>query len=181
MISIITPVYNTGPLLKQTIKSVLDQNGYNNKLPPDYELIVIDDNSDDEETLKILETLPNLSNRIRVLKNQQKKGVSGARNTGIANAKGNWLAFLDSDDLLIEDSLAYRWDYIQKNQDCRWLATPFYLLKAKTLEKKPFSETSPSLYKIIYNEIDQGNAAILKHPVKVLCGQVIWLYVKYSG
>lgn len=86
LISVIIPVFNREHLLKRAIESVLAQSFL------DYELIVVDDGSEDGSF-----ELASSYNGVRVLK-KKNGGVSSARNFGVNNSKGEWLAFLDSDD-----------------------------------------------------------------------------------
>jgi glycosyltransferase involved in cell wall biosynthesis len=87
-ISVIIPLYNKEMFICDTISSVLSQTF------KDFELIVIDDGSSDTSIKKLDEFN---DKRLRILQ-QQNKGVSVARNTGILNSKANWIAFLDADD-----------------------------------------------------------------------------------
>ena len=95
LVSVIIPTYNRGWIVKEAIDSVLEQD-FN-----DYELIVVDDGSDDN-TPAILKAY---GNKIMVL-HQPNKGVSAARNRGIAAASGRLIAFLDSDDLWLPGKLS---------------------------------------------------------------------------
>lgn len=88
MISVIIPTYNRAYLIREAIDSVLGQTN------PNLELIVVDDGSTDETA----EVLARYGERVRVIR-QENRGVSAARNAGIAAASGEWIAFLDSDDL----------------------------------------------------------------------------------
>ncbi|MEO5984832.1 MAG: glycosyltransferase family 2 protein, partial [Ferruginibacter sp.] len=94
MVSIIIPHYNRSLLLKQTVDSVLAQTNKS------WELIIVDDGSDDEEYDAVLK-LKGKDKRIAVLKRvSAHKGPSACRNEGVAAAQGGYLLFLDSDDLL---------------------------------------------------------------------------------
>lgn len=91
--SIIMPVYNTGSRVIEAIESVLAQTD------PDFELLVIIDASPDDASERIacfLKSTPDP--RIRVFDNTINRGVSAVRNQGLDEARGSWLAFLDSDD-----------------------------------------------------------------------------------
>ena len=97
LVSIIMPSYNTGCFIKETIESVLAQS-YSN-----WELIIVDDCSKDN-TDDIVK--PYLSDaRIRYLKNETNSGAAVSRNRALREAKGRWIAFLDSDDLWESDKL----------------------------------------------------------------------------
>jgi len=91
LISIIMPTYNRKNTLPRAIQSVLSQT-YKN-----WELIIVDDGSIDN-TSELIEEYSKKNKKITYIQNTHKKGVSGARNTGIEKAKGEYIAFLDSDD-----------------------------------------------------------------------------------
>jgi glycosyltransferase involved in cell wall biosynthesis len=95
-ISVIIPTYNRAEYVVQSVESVLAQTF------PDHEVIVVDDGSTDD-TRAALERFAR-SPKFRYL-HQANAGRSTARNTGIAEAKGEFLLFLDSDDLLLPDAL----------------------------------------------------------------------------
>ncbi len=88
-ISVIIPAYNCEQYINKAIESVLKQT-FNN-----FEIIVIDDGSQDN-TYQIANSYKD--ERISIIRNQQNLGVSTARNFGIEEAKGNWIALLDADD-----------------------------------------------------------------------------------
>jgi glycosyltransferase involved in cell wall biosynthesis len=94
LVSVIIPTYNRGWIVQEAIDSVLDQDFR------DFELIVVDDGSDDN-TREILRAY---GKTITVL-HQSNRGVSAARNRGIAEAAGRLIAFLDSDDLWLPGKL----------------------------------------------------------------------------
>ena len=90
MVTVILPVYNRIDTVKSSIESVLNQS-YRN-----FELIVVDDGSDDGSK-ELLESLK--EEKITLLHNATRKGVSTARNRGLEVAKGKYVAYLDSDNL----------------------------------------------------------------------------------
>lgn len=102
-ISVIIPVYNCGEYIGATLKSVINQDF------KDYEIIVIDDGSTDDSLEIIHETLRNGSVRYRVV-HQENAGVSVARNNGIKIAQGNYLVFIDGDDIVMENHLSILYD-----------------------------------------------------------------------
>ncbi len=91
-VSVVIPAYNAEKTIGCAIDSVLKQTF------TDFELIVIDDCSKDN-TYSIVYDLAQQDDRIVLLKNKENSGVSVTRNYGISEAKGEWIAFLDSDDL----------------------------------------------------------------------------------
>lgn len=98
LISVIIPVYNVESYLNRCIDSVLSQD-YKN-----IEVLLIDDGSTDNSS-KICDKYVLKDNRIKVL-HKENRGPSEARNTGINNAKGDYLIFLDSDDFWCENFLS---------------------------------------------------------------------------
>lgn len=100
-ISVIVPAYNSAIYIEECLRSVVAA------MPPKvaWEALVVDDASSDD-TLRIAQTVAAGEERFQVFAQKSNKGVSAARNRGIANARGRWLLFLDSDDELEADSLA---------------------------------------------------------------------------
>lgn len=98
-VSIIVPVYNTERFLPQCLDSILAQT-YS-----DWECLLIDDGSTDNSG-KICDEYSVKDGRFRVY-HEENHGVSTARNIGLANAGGEWLAFADADDWLLPDALSY--------------------------------------------------------------------------
>ena len=95
--SIIMPIYNTENYLERSILSVLHQSY------TDYELMCVDDGSADSSA-QILSTFSDNA-KIKILKHECNKGLFCARKTGVQNATGDYVLFLDSDDWLEQDTL----------------------------------------------------------------------------
>ena len=96
-VSVIMPSYNTGKLIADSIRSVQAQTY------PDWELLIVDDCSTDgtDEAVRPFLADP----RIRYLKNTENSGAAVSRNRALREAKGRWIAFLDSDDLWLPQKL----------------------------------------------------------------------------
>jgi len=109
LVSIITPLYNSNNFVGNTIKSVQAQTYLN------WELIIIDDASTDESA-KIAESFSTQDKRIKLIKLDSNKGPAVARNKGIKECSGRYIAFLDSDDLWHEQKLNKQINYMKKNQ-----------------------------------------------------------------
>ena len=106
-ISVVMPVYNVEAFVAQAIRSVLEQSF------TDFELLIVDDGSTDSS----LSIAAGFSDpRIRVLQ-QANRGLAGARNTGIRSARGDLIAFIDSDDLWTGDKLARHVAHLDANPD----------------------------------------------------------------
>lgn len=103
--SVVIPAYNRGLAIAPTIKSLIEQT-YDN-----FECIVVDDGSNDSDVLQA--TLSSFDDQ-RISYIKQKNGGGGAaRNTGIIAAKGDFIAFLDSDDLFLKNKLQKMYDFIE--------------------------------------------------------------------
>ncbi len=94
-VSVIIPVYKAENYIEGTLRSVLNQNHQN------LEILIIDDESPDK-SIKICQQFTDP--RIHIIQ-QKNRGLAGARNTGIRHAQGEYLAFLDADDLWLADKL----------------------------------------------------------------------------
>lgn len=97
-VSVVIPVYNTAEYLAEAINSILHQS------LQEIEIIAVNDGSSDN-SLEVLEQLANRDVRIKVISFDKNVGVSICRNTGMENAKGEFLYFFDSDDILEPDCL----------------------------------------------------------------------------
>lgn len=102
-VSVIIPTYNRSWIIKEAIDSVLAQDY------KEFELIVVDDGSTDHTS----DVLDSSRNVIKVL-SQKNKGVSAARNRGIAEASGQFIAFLDSDDLWLPQKLSAQVEFFNQ-------------------------------------------------------------------
>lgn len=127
-VSIITPVYNCEKYLTRTIESVQKQT-YEN-----WEMILIDDCSTDTSK-EIIRKFEIFDERIKYIKNQQNSGAALSRNKGIEVARGDFIAFLDSDDVWDPYKLEKQLNFMIKN-------------------KYDFSSTA-------YNKINENNEIIL--------------------
>ena len=107
LVSIIMPSWNTGRFIAESIQSVLDQT-YKN-----WELLIIDDCSTDNTDDVVKPFLAD--ERIRYLHNQKNSGAALTRNYGLREARGEWIAFLDSDDLWMPEKLEKQVEFMKKN------------------------------------------------------------------
>jgi len=108
LISIITPTFNSEKYIEETIQSVLNQT-YKN-----WELVIVDDASTDT-TSKIIKELQDKDSRIQFLQLGINSGAGIARNKGIEMAQGEFVAFLDADDLWKPEKLLKQLDFMNKN------------------------------------------------------------------
>ena len=106
LVSIIMPSWNTERFIAETIKSVINQT-YTN-----WELLIVDDCSTDK-TDEIVASFND--NRIKYFHNEKNSGAALTRNKALREAKGEWIAFLDSDDLWMPEKLEHQIDFMNKN------------------------------------------------------------------
>ncbi len=105
LVSIVTPVYNAEKFISETIDSI------QNQTYKDWELILVDDCSSDSSYDIISEYMKN-DKRIRYIKLEKNSGAAVSRNTGIKNAKGRFIAFVDSDDIWLPKKLEKQVNYM---------------------------------------------------------------------
>jgi glycosyltransferase involved in cell wall biosynthesis len=102
LVSVIIPTYNRAGLVAEAVASVQAQTCR------DFEIVVVDDGSTDGTAERLVQVRD-----VRLLRHKTRRGVAAARNSGIAAARGEWLAFLDSDDLWLPEKLARQMAYLQ--------------------------------------------------------------------
>ena len=111
-VSIVTPVFNTPlPWLEECVQSVLNQ------VYEEWELILVDDNSDDPDLAKRLPELAASDPRITLSRIEARGGISAASNRALELAEGEWIGFLDHDDLLEPDALFRHVRWLQDHRD----------------------------------------------------------------
>ena len=108
LVSIIMPAYNAEKYIEEAIQSVLKQT-YTN-----WELIIVNDNSADD-TEKIIKKYQGEDKRIKLHSLPKNQGVANARNTAIQNARGRYLAFLDSDDMWLPEKVEKQIRFMREN------------------------------------------------------------------
>ncbi|MEI6067645.1 MAG: glycosyltransferase [Methylococcaceae bacterium] len=118
LVSVVIPTYNRSAFVSEAIDSVLSQTF------TDYELIVVDDGSTDNTK----ETLKQYGDKINYIF-QENSGVSAARNTGIKNSTGQWLAFLDSDDEWMPEYLATQMEAIRRSTEICMQTTDCFTIR----------------------------------------------------
>ncbi len=125
-VSVIIPTYNLATHLPEAIASVHTQQF------PDVEIIVVDDGSTDD-TAKVLEALTE-SGDLRWFR-QNNAGAAAARNRGIQEARGGWIAFLDADDLWLPGKLAAQLQQLREHPEAVFSYTDVRLRSESNLER----------------------------------------------
>ena len=130
LITVVMPNYNGRRFVEQAIDSVLNQT-YSN-----FELLVVDDCSKDD-SLQLIQQKAQSDDRIRIIALEHNAGVANARNVGIKEAKGEFIALLDNDDLWTEDKLERQLALAQKGADIVYCSYDFIDEQNNSI-KKPF-------------------------------------------
>ncbi len=160
LVSVITPVYNSAKFLKETIDSVIKQTY------PNWELILIDDGSSDTSDKLCLE-MSKTDPRIRFEKLPINKGAAFCRNRATDLATGEYIAFLDSDDLWSPDKLEVQLRFMQ-DENCGVSFTTYLHVdeKGKSLNKRIVAMPFLS-YKKQYRNNYIGNLTGMYHARKI--------------
>lgn len=109
LVSIITPCYNSAPYITEAIHSVISQS-YSN-----WEMLIVDDCSSDNSS-SIIQSYASIDNRIKYFKTEVRSGAPAQpRNIGIEKAQGEYIAFLDSDDIWLSDKLKEQCEFLEEN------------------------------------------------------------------
>ena len=108
LVSIIIPTYNSSKYIEDALNSVITQD-YVNK-----EIIIVDDGSSDDTIAKLTPYL----DEIKIIK-QKNMGSGAARNNGLENSNGKYIAFLDSDDLWLPGKLSAQIEYLEEHPDVK--------------------------------------------------------------
>lgn len=155
LITIIIPTYNRAHFLPRSVQSALAQTF------KEFELIIVDDGSTDN-TVDVIQQFDDL--RIRYLY-QENQGVSVARNFGISQAKGKYIALLDSDDTWHPEKLEKQLAFVQNNPEFGLIYThydQFFVEKSKIIHRRP-TTTSCTFNDLFLNcDIATSSTLILK-------------------
>ena len=108
LVSIIMPSYNCGKFVEETIRSIQSQTYQN------WEIIFMDDCSTDD-TVRLVSDLREKDSRIKLFQNNYNSGAAVSRNNALREAKGRWIAFLDSDDQWMPDKLEEQVRFMEEN------------------------------------------------------------------
>lgn len=144
-VSIIIPTYNRANLISEAIDSVLAQT-YRN-----FEIIVVDDGSTDNTK----EVLSKYNGQIKYIY-QDNKGGAEARNNGIKNAQGEYIAFLDSDDLWLPNKLEKQVKYLFDNINISLIYSDAYLSNSENVDSK-------TLFDIVHPFLSNDKKEVLRY------------------
>lgn len=158
-VSVIIPVFNVEKFIAATIQSVLEQTYQN------FELLIIDDGSPDR-SVEICQQFKD--SRIKII-SQKNRGLAGARNTGIRHSEGEYLAFLDGDDIWLPEKLEKHIEHLENSP-----AVGVSFSRSATIDEasKPLGGyLMPKLkeiaipYLLCCNPVGNGSAAVIRKVV----------------
>jgi len=137
LVSVIVPCYNQAEFLPETLESVLNQSWQN------WECIIVNDGSQDNTAL-IADDWCKRDRRFRLI-NQDNQGVSAARNTGILSSKGDFIQFLDGDDIISNDKFKLSLDLANSDEECILVISDFKMFtNSLKNESEPYCKLIPS-------------------------------------
>ena len=145
LVSIIMPLYNCEQFISEAIESVIVQTYQN------WELLVVDDKSTDN-SLDIVKSYLQKDNRIKLIALKKNEGVAVARNMAIKEAKGKYIAFLDSDDIWLSDKLKIQISFLMDNN-----LVLTYSAYETIDENSKYINTRDSLPSISYQDMLKSN------------------------
>lgn len=160
-ISVVMPAYNSKDYIAEAIDSILNQTFKN------FEFIIINDGSTDN-TGEIIKEYEKKDDRIVYLENEENRKISYTRNRGMENAKGPYIAFMDSDDISLPERLQKQIKYMEENPECGIVSsfvedddktdnprpTDDHDLKLHLLYGSPFSASGAMIKKSFFDEHD---------------------------
>lgn len=157
MISVIIPVHNTNPeWLGISVTSILDQTF------KDFEILLIDDASTNQDTINLLNQLDGYD-KVEVIRLETNKGISGALNIGISQAKFDIIARMDSDDYSLPDRFQKQYDYLQSNPSVDLVGSNLHYMVLHNNDWVISSEQTEHP-EIITKELAKGSLWFLNHP-----------------
>ena len=138
LVSIIMPVYNSEAFLKDSIESIKKQTY------PNWEIIMVDDNSNDNSFDVMNNLTTDIKSKTKLIHFEQNRGTAIARNTALDLSEGEYIAYLDSDDIWMEDKLEKQIKFMKENNYAFTMTSFCYLHKdgsEKTIRNLPKSLT----------------------------------------
>lgn len=146
LVTVIMPVYNAERYMEQSIESIIAQTYQK------WELLIVDDGSTDS-SVQIMQEYCSRDRRIQMILSTGNEGVASARNKGIQAAKGEYIAFLDSDDLWKAEKLEIQIHYMQEH-NCGFVYSAYDVIDEKNVYQKTIT---PYWDKVSYKKLLNTN------------------------
>jgi glycosyltransferase involved in cell wall biosynthesis len=151
VVSVVIPAYNVAPYISETLRSVFAQTFAG------YEVIIVNDGSPDTEELE--QALEHYLNRVVYLK-QENRGAGAARNAGIMAARGEFIAFLDADDLWLPDYLSEQLAFMRSG-DYDLVYADALLFGQSQMAGRTFMQIAPSKGKVTFQSLISGECNVV--------------------
>lgn len=159
LVSIITPAYNCVGTIKETYESIKSQT-YSQ-----WEWIIVEDHSNDN-SFNFIKKLVSGDSRVVLLQTNKNSGAAAARNVGINYAKGRFMAFLDADDLWLENKLEQQIQFMIEN-DYALTYSNYYLLYRDNKKKAFKLKSDFASYKTLLRKNDMGCLTVMYDTNKI--------------
>jgi len=160
-VSVVIPCYRAGRYLSEAINSVLTQESRVSPL----EVIVVDNHSPDDETRDALASWRR-DGRVHIVENAEDLGPAAGRNVGIGLARGEWVAFLDADDVWLPGSLEARWRAIESEPDAEWLGADYRMwYEDGSLEETGHYQKDDVVGRVLAPAYESGRTLRLSRPI----------------
>jgi glycosyltransferase involved in cell wall biosynthesis len=165
-----------GEYLAEAVLSVLGQKGERVEQVTELEVLVIDDHNEDPETHAAFDNVTRLDPRVTVLRNEGLNGSAASRNVGIRNAKGDWIAFLDADDIWLEHALEVRLAALEGDKSVGVISADMVLwIDTEQIDLEGFFATRPKPRKLLAEAFDSGKPVRFQKPVaQLLESSFLW-------
>jgi len=144
LVSIVILAYNAEAYLRECLQSVVDQT-YTH-----LEILVIDDASSDN-TLSICNQYARDDNRVSVLPQAENRGIAACRNQGIEHASGDFLAWLDSDDVAMPERIATQVGYLQDHPECVLVSSDLIIIDegSRVVGARTYPQSDAEIRKVL--------------------------------
>jgi len=159
LISVIMSVYNSEKYLVRAIESILYQTF------PDFEFIVIDDGSTDR-SLEIMQAYAKQDDRLRIIVNENNQGLARSLNIGIANAKGEFIARMDADDISFPDRLQKQLSFLLAHPEIMILGGSQVFIDHDG--KETYALSFSNQQSVLRWNMLLGNGLIVSHPTVMI-------------
>ncbi len=171
-VSVVIPCYRAGKYLSEAIYSVLAQESGVRSL----EVVVVDNHSPDDETRQVLASWRR-DGRVRIVENAEDLGPAGGRNVGIGVARGEWVAFLDADDVWLSGALDARWQAIESEPEAEWIGADYQMwYEDGSLEETGHYQKDDAVGRILAPAYASGRALRLRRPIPESLGSSLaWI------
>jgi glycosyltransferase involved in cell wall biosynthesis len=168
LVTVVIPCYNQGRFLGEAIESVLSQS-YS-----DFEIIVVDDGSTDD-TAQVASRYEEVHEEVRLIR-QENRGLAGARNRGLAEARGEYVVFLDSDDRLLPNALEVGVRELEARPQCALVAGRQTLIKEDGSPSSYEPQLAGSQRRLLPPRHIGGDIylTILSRKYHIFCGTVMY-------